>query len=465
MPMKNSCLILLLLTGLGFILGCGVTGNTDTAAIEYRFISETRKRSLDFRATLKPGDVANVSLSKGYGIIDWMMDEGKKVASGEMILKIDMESFETRYRNSEIAIEGQLDVFDKVRFANPAEIADLKLNLRTRELELERALFERKWLFKPKTADEIWKIKADLAMAKVNFNLASELYQLKKNITDKGFDSAFALRSSEIEQKSREIELDYAQRLLEQLQKPPLPEELAQIDFQKAVASGEIWLAENRLVSASISAKIREKSLEVILERYRSNSREYKKTLDESEKFAPRDGIVIHPVLWGDFKFRVGQQAWQGVSIMQVIVDGKYYLEALLNENQVNGLKEKASASISIDSCSQKIFAGEIKSIGKAPKSMRGARNSALKFIPVEISLNASESLVFGSQADVKVDLGAVTGVFVPRDLIEKKNDQNLLTLKNSFSSEKVVAELEDFDQDWVLWKNPPSPQGVLLYP
>lgn len=266
------------------------------------------------------------------------------------------------------------------------------------------------------------------------------------------------MRSSEIDKQSREIELDYAGRMLAQLGKPPLAEELAQIDFQKTVASGEIWLAENRLISASISAEIRKKNLEVVLDRIGRNYREANSTLEEAIQHAPRDGVVFHPVLWGDFRFRPGQQVWPGVSILQVIVSGQYYLEALLPERKVHDLTDKASASIFLDSMPGKIFQGQIKSIGKAPKPIRGLNKSALRFLPVEFSINASESMPFGDKAEVRVRLQEVEGVFLPRDLLEKKSDKNQVMVKTRFGADTVTIEYEDFDQDWVVWKNPPQP-------
>ncbi|MEW6710816.1 MAG: HlyD family efflux transporter periplasmic adaptor subunit [Candidatus Riflebacteria bacterium] len=461
--MKNNRIFAFIAVVILVLSGC--TGSsTKTSAIQYRFCSETRNKIVKFRAVLKPGDIANVSLKSGYGPVAWMAEEGSRVASGELVLEINMDDIDLRVKRSEKNIASQLDLFTRVRSANPAEMADLKLNLRTRQLEFERAEFDRKWLFKPKTDGEIWKLQSDMEAAKINFEITSKLHELKKNVTDKGFDSAFSLRSSEIDKKSREIELDYAQRLLKQLQSPPLTEELAQIDFQKTVASGEIWLAENRVVSASISSQIREKSLEVVLERHRSSFREQNQTLEEAKKLAPRDGIVIHPYLWGDFRFRVGQHAWPGVAIVQVIGDGKYYLEALLLENQVNGLKEKASATVVLDSQPAKSWKGEVKTIGKAPKPMRGAKNSGIKFIPVEITLNASESLVFGDKGDVTVDLGSFSGVFLPRDLIKTAGSEKTILLQTTFGSQETAADLEDFDHDWVIWKNPPQSEGVILF-
>jgi hypothetical protein len=77
----------------------------------------------------------------------------------------------------------------------------------------------------------------------------------------------------------------------------------------------------------------------------------------------------------------------------------------------------------------------------------------------------ASESLLIGSKAEVFVDLGVKDGVFIPRDLLIEKDKRNFVLLKSTFGVKEIEVELEDFDKDWVLWRNSAVSEGVLLYP
>jgi multidrug resistance efflux pump len=459
---NRAYLVLFVCATLLTISGC--TKNEKQNAIEYRFAREQRTAKLQFRATLKPGNVSNISIDSGWGNIEWMAEEGQEVASGDLVLKIDMDNMENRLKRRERNIANQLALFEKIKISKPAEIAQLRKNLKSRELEYEKAVNEQKWLKNKKTPDQIWLLAAELEIARLKNELAQKLFALQKNVTDKGFDSPFSLRSSEIDKISKEIEFDYARRMIKQLKAPPLPEELAQVQFQKTVASGEIWLEENRMQSASISAQIQTKNLEVVLERFRSRYRSTKKSLDDSRQYAPRDGIIVHPVVWGNHKFRAGLQVWSGVTIMQVITGGNYELEALIPEAQARNLVKSASATIVLDSFPKQVLAGEIKTVGKAPKPMRGLDNNSFKFLPVEVSLLASGSFLFGSKADVTVYLQQKEGVFLPRDLLLKRKRENFVLLKTAFGVSETRVEVEDFDSDWVLWKNAPE-EGVLAYP
>ena len=465
MSLKNKTKIFVFVFFTLIILS-GCSEEVKQSELEYKFAKETRTRNLRFRATLKSGNVANISISRGWGEIEWMAEEGSVVASGDLVLKIDMERLERRAQRRKKNIDNQLALFEKEKKANPAEIAQLRKNLKSKELELEKAINEQKWLKDKKTPDQIWRLEAELEIAKLRNELANKLYDLQKKVTDKGFASPFSLRSSEIDKISREIEYDYARRMIRQLELPPLPEELAQVKYQREVASGEIWLEKNRLLSASISARIREKNLEVGLERFKSRYRSMSNALKDSVQFASRGGIIVHPVVWGDQKLKPGQRIWSGINILQVITSGDYYLEALVPETKARALVKNASATIILDSMPKKKFRGRVKTIGKSPKPVRvsGVETDAFKFLPIEVTMDASGTLLFGAKADIDVHLEKREGVFIPRDLLIRKDRKNYVLLKTAFGTKETEVKVEDFDSDWVLWQEAPD-QGVLAYP
>ncbi|HNX74201.1 MAG TPA: hypothetical protein PLM07_11130 [Candidatus Rifleibacterium sp.] len=457
--------LLLVFSGLTGCQGSSGVAPAAGAGPEYHFKTEVRQHCIPLRATLKSSDISEVGLKLGRGIIDWMAEEGSTVASGDVVVRVDMDATRKRIEDREVNLATEQDRMSNLQQSGPAEMAVLKKNLNEKRLDLKRATKDEWWLKNPKTADEVWKITTDLQIASLSFAHAAEIFGLKKQVTDRGFDSPFALRTSEIELRSREIEFDYSRRLQKQLQEPPLSEELAGIDYQKQVASGEIWLAGNELLAASLSAQIRVNNLEVIIERIRSRLREETTTLAESVLKSPRNGIVIHPVLWGHYRFVPGSDAWEGVSIIQVIGAGGYFLESLADEADANMLVEKASATIVFDSFPGKVFTGEVTTISKAPRRIRGKQDSAVRFFPVTLSVNASDSLMVGGKASVNVVLAEKSGVFLPRDAVKIAGEKYEIILKTAFGVSRSEIKVEEFNHDWLIWKDAPVTEGTLIYP
>lgn len=449
----------------GALLSTGCQKSAKSLNPTYDFKWESRLNEVELRATLKSEDISSVSMSNGWGLIDWMGAEGSVVASGDVLVKINMEESLRRKRSLEKRLAGQIDQSSNLNVSGPAEVAELRKTLREKELELQQAIVEEGWLKQKKKPDEIWKIYADVQIASISYQHARNVYELKKGITEKGFDSPFALRISEIDMRSREIELEYADRVKKGLAEPPLLEELARLKYQQAVASSEIWLSQTQLQAASISSQLKSKNFEVVIERINAQIRENNKALDDKELKAPRSGILIHPVVWGDFKFRPGAQAWSGITIVQVIGSDKFYLEAMAAEADANLIVEKASATIEFDARPGKVFAGEVKSMSKSPRASRGQSTSKMRFFPVQISCNLDEKILVGAKAKVTINMGQRSGVFVPREALVKQGEGFALKVRTTFSEALQPVEIEDFNQDWAIWKNAPASQGVILFP
>ena len=245
---------------------------------EYEVKNETRNKTIILRATLKSGEVSNVGIESGRGIIKWMCDEGTEVRTGDDLVHISMENTEDRVRNRKYRLANRIDSMENLNAAGPSEIAEIDKALFEKMLLLEKSLFEEKWIRNPKTIDEILKIKNNAKIAEIDYEHAKKMYALKKIVAEKGFDSKFSLKSAEIDLRSKEIEFEYAKRSLMQLNEPPLAEDIMKNHHQQAAASNEIWLAQNEKQASDISLKIRLKNMEVNLEGIRTRLREEKKS-------------------------------------------------------------------------------------------------------------------------------------------------------------------------------------------
>lgn len=461
----NKLLLGFLIT-INFVLSlAGCQSSSSDKIPDYHFKNEKKLHSIELRATLKSNDISNVALKNGQGKIIWMAEEGSIVASGDIVVRIDMDETETRMREREITLASELDRMTTIKQSAPADIALLGKALDEKKLDFKKATHDHKWLENPRTADEIWKISSDLQIASISFSHAAMIYELRKNVTSKGFDSPFALRSSQIDRRSREVEFEYALRSVRRLNEPPLPEELARVNYLKSVASGEIWLAENELLAASLTTQIKKNNLEIVIERTKARLREESNALAGTTLKALRDGIVIHPLLWGHYKFTPGATAWEGIGIIQIISEGSYYLEALADESDANMLNEKASATIEFDGLPGQLFSGEITSISKAPRKIRSKQESAIRFFPVQISVNAKNGLLVGSKAKVTAILAEKQGVFIPRDALKKSGNSYEVLIKTTFGVTAKPAQIEEFNHDWAIWKDPPVQEGTLVYP
>jgi hypothetical protein len=149
---------------------------------------------------------------------------------------------------------------------------------------------------------------------------------------------------------------------------------------------------------------------------------------------------------------------------MKIAGNEGFYASAIVDETISSELKVGATATISLESDPETFFPARIRTISKSAKSSRGKQSGFKKF-PVELDLDyASNTLIVGAKVDITVDIVGQEGVYIPRDAIKEDGKKKILRIKRGSSFKETEAELEVFDADWYLWKNPNPKEGRVLY-
>ncbi len=460
--MKKSVSVAIAFVLCLIVAGCG--SESKSREIEFHFKKSTMKKTLHFKGLIEPAKATSVSLKKGYGTIEWMAPEGQFVASGETIVKLRMDDAEEGFRDADLKLFKVEKDKEEKEISTPYDISLKRKDFFEKKLLLEQGRFDHYHLLKGETEDKIKTAESEKKKNLFELSFSQAFLEFQKQIAKKGFSSSFDLQSREIDTFSKEVELDYSKRYFDKLFDPPLEEELTKTEYQIDVASGELWLSRNNIVSASLSAQIIMKSAEAVVEMRKARWKSYKETLEQKVICAPHPGMVIVPTLWGVFKFSVGQQVWPRVGFMKIAGNEGFYVSAIVDETISSELKQDASATVRLEADPEKVFQAKIRSISKSAKSSRGKQSGFKKF-PVELDINyGSNTLTVGSKVDVSVDLVGSDGVYIPRDAVKEDGKKKFLKLKNTLGVSEVEVDLEVFDADWFLWKNPSQQEGKVLY-
>jgi multidrug resistance efflux pump len=459
--------VALLLLWLPVVLGCGGTSSSrPTQPLTYEFASSTRVCQQTFSGILQASQSFDLSLKEGvWGVIKWMKDEGTLVASGEKLVVIDMENYETRLRDQEASLRHYRENRDRFDAVNPYELRKSRDESVRKALNLELKKNEQGWLFQRVPANELERTRIDLERATLEEEHAKALLEFQQNVTARGFDTPFSRRRTELEAMAKSIERDYSRRRLESLKRGPLPEELERSGFQLNVASGELWLARESEITASGSRDIARKTLDFQQETFVSQVRQTRERLKQSEISAPYPGMVIHPVIY-DGKATPGDQIWEGLVFMKVVGTAGYILDAAVDENISSNLKIGMPATVSFDAFPTQRFSGTVTFVGKMPRRFMSRTRSDFKKFPVQVGVDVGTLPVKLGQ---KAMIGAVSlrqqGVFLPRDVVRGEGASATVLLWESSSFVERPVTIEPFDGDFVRWLNPPQEKGLVQFP
>ena len=449
-----------------FLIICclGCDKQADKQIVGFKFKPTKKVTKLKFRGIVKPGKTTNIFLKDGcYGKIEWLADEGTIVASGEVVAKIDMHQIEKTFRNADMSVfKGKCDL-EKLAGELPYELANKEKEFFAKKLDFKSYRFEKANLYQKKKPNEIWKIDTDINRAKFGLKFAQDQFQFQRKITYRGFSSQFDLKSKEIDKKSKDIELAYSKRLKEKTFEAPLTDEIAKIDYKLKVASGEIWLSESQIRSASITSQIKLKRSETYLEMARVRRRKSLEKLNQKVLKAPCAGLVIRPFLWGGYRFDVGGQLWPRVGFLQIASKKGFYIESPVDENISLKMNKADSVNIRFDQIPEVTFKGKVKSISSSPR--QGRKKTIMKKFPVTISFEpGTYSMLIGAKASLEIDTIGSLSVYIPQDIVFQKDKKKYVRLWGFAGIREIEVEVDSHNADWYIWKNPPTEEGVLVY-
>ncbi len=454
---------------LSILSGCASTSGTAPATeIQpyFDFKAGERKSIVDFVGVLEAASSTPIMLDEGaWGIVKWLQEEGKVVASGDLIVKIDMSESEEGLRYSTTSLRHSRDQAHEHEIKSPLELRKEEVEVGKKKSELEHKINELALLQKGAPWNERARMETDVEKAKIELYHAKKMLEFQRNVSERGFDNPFSLRKQEIELKSKEIEQDYSFRSLEKIRSGPFPEEVAKARFEVEVASGEAWLAANQFLSASVSQGLETKSYEFQVELNSSELRRCEERLKQRVINAPSPGLVIYPLLWGSEKVAPGAEVWQGLTFLKIVGTETFQLDAAVDETVSSLIKPGIPMDVEFDSFPGKICRGKISFVGKSPRRIRGRRGSEFKKFPIQVSVDVGSLPVkLGIKARARGIVGSGTGVFLPREAVQGSEASPTVTIKTLFGSEKRDAVVEPFDADFLLWKNPPASEGTVLY-
>lgn len=433
--------------------------------ITYRYNKSDHSSIVRFRGHLESSVNHNVSIHQyAGGKLEMLAPEGELIASGALIAQVGMQELEKyaddldRYFNS---IDKNLE---DLEIRNPLEMEQVRFAADNARRKQDAAIEENKWLKEGRSKKTYLKAQADLQKSEIELYFAQKLLKMQKNVTEKGFDSPFALSRQQIETEAHKATMDHARRWLTSIKEGPLPEEYARVQHLIQVASGEAVIATDEVNAASISYQIRRQSQIATRKAVRAQTRIFSDILNSRIIKAPASGTVIYPVTPRGEKTSLGQHVHGGWPFLQVVDANQLVLEAAVTENFSSLLTTGAKAKIVFDAHPNITLDGEVTHVSRSPTPV--SPGSDYMLFPVKIDILAQKvPLVIGMKASVKIEVASSTGIFIPRDLLLSENNENkLLYVSANRTISTFTAEIESFDSDFIKWLNPPTESGELAY-
>ncbi len=253
-------------------------------------------------------------------------------------------------------------------------------------------------------------------MAKLNLEIAQKQRQLEKDRSDlAGEISVTAIQ--------RELADVYAARDETIFPRNKIIEDAIDLDYQNF---RERHFQERRAeLEKRIAAEIQ--LLQAKARTHEVKIKQFQDQLNSLDIRAPHDGMWIIEKRWNGEKYHVGMTVYSGLKLGSLPDLSVMEAKIFVLESEASGLKEKLSASLSLDFEPGRTFGGKVVGIDTIAKPLN--EDSPLKYFETKVSLDATDPRLMKPGVQVKAS------IFVTRllDVIAVPNQALLLDQDKAF--------------------------------
>lgn len=227
--------------------------------------------------------------------------------------------------------------------------------------------------------------------------------------------------------------------------KAQIPEDLvAVIDAKKARMQHELarldeTLLKSQLENQKVVLDTKVKEMKAKIHRLASEIQTIQAGISNMTVMAPKNGMVVYTPDWNGKKKAVGDNCWFGSTIMELPDLTKMEVAVTIPEPEAGKIKEGQKADIRLDSNPDKVYQGQIKSLGRIFRT-KSWDQPAIVFDAV-ISISNPDPQIMRPGMAAKVDIIIASkqeALQIPESAIIYEGDEPYVLKKGFAGAHKV---------------------------
>ncbi len=383
--------------------------------------------------TIKSRDrVVVKSEVEGRTTILWLIQEGKHVQKGDLLLELDASRLEDQKTKQEITVLNANAAHIRARENVAVTISQTESDLAKAKLVQKFAELDRKKYLdvsddpdqedKGEYPQQLKQLETDITIAEQEKIQAKEKLDWSEKLAKEEFITASELKSDELDFNQKELRLELLKGKLELLRNYTHIRDLAQLESDVEQAAKALDRVELRTSADLVQADTEFKARTSELER---QEKILKKTGDQIAKcriVAPVAGMVIYSTTGrGNWRGNAepmdeGQEVRERQELIYLPTTASMMAEIKIHESSLRKVSQGMNVVITADALPGKVLSGKVGKIALLPDATMAWLNPDLKVFSTEIYLDGDDSDIrtgMSCQAEIIVEEYAAA-VYVP---------------------------------------------------
>lgn len=260
-----------------------------------------------------------------------------------------------------------------------------------------------------------------------------------------------AMTRMESDLKSAELSYELSKLNLEQMkfeaeikqQEAKLQHQRNELSYNKAKQD----LASQKIVHQSEMNKV---NIDVMQKQ--NDLERSKRDLEMLTLKAPAEGLVVYENNWQTGrKIAIGDQPWQGMTLITLPDLSKMESVTFVNEVDVSRIRKDLPVIVRLDAFRDSSFNGVIGTVASLGKNKDN--NSTIKVFEILVDIKSnSEILKPGMTTSNKMVINEIPDVlFVPQESVFEKDGKKIVYVKNGSSFDEVEVEVGEKSEDYII--------------
>ncbi len=344
---------------------------------------------------------------EGKNTIISLIEEGKVVKEGDLLIQLDSSELERKREDQLIkvsAIEADFvqarETLEITRSQTTMDIADAEMALRFAKIDKEK--FEQGEYVSQRQEAE-----AAITIAREELERARETLEWSRRLAGEGYLTRTEMQADELAAKRRELDLQLAETKLKLLQNYTYPRQTEKLAADVRRAESELERVRRKSAADLLKAEVTLKDREFERTRQTEALQRLETQIAKCRVTAPAAGLVIYASTvqsrFNQDPIEVGNVVVERQELIHIPVATEMMVELRVPEAGMSNLKQGLPARIRVDALPSRVFRGTLRRISPLPDSSRSWLNPELKFYVCEVDVDAAADLRAGMGARVEI--------------------------------------------------------------
>lgn len=405
-------------------------------------ITVTERGNLESQKT-----VDGVCGLRGYqNKIIYIVEEGKTVQKGEVVVRFDSAEIEKNIAEHEIEVAKAKSLVETTAQEVEVKVNEGKSLVAAAELELKLAKLD---LEKYRDGDykvTLNDLQGKISLAEVAVERARDKYENFKVLVKKGFREPEQLRTEQQEVATAQFNLNRDKEQLNVLKKYEYVRQLTEFQAKAEEAERKLERAIATDKATVAKAKAEAESAKGVLKMEEQNLKEWVEQKEKCEIIAKQTGVLAYANEdWydSDRRIREGAIVYRRQKIFSLPDMTLMQVKVNVHESMVKKVKAEQKAKIRVDAFANETFAGTVKSVAQLADSSNSWRRGGVKEYTTIVTLDESPKIAIkpGMTAEVEILVDYLRDVIsVPVQAVTEHKHQHYAYVKvgNDFERKEV---------------------------